>query len=149
MRSFIMTDVLAVALNVQLLAKGRLQHWVGRLQMVRGIWFNIEENLTVYREVLKEKISPALFFVFNVLFISLAQSILLFLVATPTYVILLTTRLGEGMSTSDTVFARVLMGLVLLEFFADQQQWGMKIFFPAFQPLICSLQTTKTQRNPT
>jgi steroid 5-alpha reductase family enzyme len=68
--------------------------------------------------------SPALFFIFNIVFISLAQSVLLFLITTPTYVILLTGRLGEKMSTSDTIFARVLMGLVLVEFFADQQQWS-------------------------
>ena len=65
-----------------------------------------------------------MFFIFNALFISLAQSILLVLISTPAYVMLLTARFGETMSTSDTVFARVLMGLVLLEFFADQQQWG-------------------------
>ncbi|KUJ20976.1 DUF1295-domain-containing protein [Mollisia scopiformis] len=75
-------------------------------------------------EVLKQKINPTLFFIFNVLFISLAQSLLLFLITTPSYVLLLTTRLGEKMSTADTVFARVLMGLVLVEFFADQQQWS-------------------------
>lgn len=81
--------------------------------------------LTHIREVLKAKIPGPLFFVFNILFISLAQSILLFLVTTPTYVILLTVRAGEKMATSDSIFARVLLGLVLLEWFADQQQWGM------------------------
>jgi len=59
-----------------------------------------------------------------VAFISLAQSVLLFLISTPTYVMLLAARLGEKMETSDIIFARVLMALVLLEFFADQQQWG-------------------------
>jgi steroid 5-alpha reductase family enzyme len=76
--------------------------------------------------VLRGKISPALFFVFNVTFISLAQSVLLFLITTPTYTMLLASRvpLVEKMTTADTIFARVLMGLVLLEFFADQQQWS-------------------------
>jgi steroid 5-alpha reductase family enzyme len=37
---------------------------------------------------------------------------------------LLAARLGETMSTADVVFARALMGLVLLEVFADQQQWS-------------------------
>lgn len=84
--------------------------------------------LMVYREVLRDKINPALFFVFNVLFISLAQSILLFLISTPTYVMLLTARFGEAMKTSDIIYARFLMGLVLVEFFADQQQWSMHSF---------------------
>lgn len=82
--------------------------------------------LIVIREILQKNLKPypGLFFVFNVLFISLAQSVLLFSVATPTYVILLASRFSEKMSTADTVFVRGLMGLVLLEFFADQQQWG-------------------------
>lgn len=79
------------------------------------------------REVLRKYLSPALFFVFNVAFISLAQSVLLFLITTPTYVMILAARLGEKMSTADVIFARVLMGLVLVELFADQQQWS-KLF---------------------
>lgn len=78
-----------------------------------------------YREILRAKISPALFFVFNVVFISTIQSLLLFAITTPTYVILLAARSGETLSTADTIFVRVLMGLVLFEFFADQQQWSM------------------------
>ncbi|CAG8961035.1 hypothetical protein HYFRA_00002575 [Hymenoscyphus fraxineus] len=75
-------------------------------------------------EILRKYISPPLFFVFNVTFISLAQSILLFLITTPTYVLLLASRFGNEMVSSDLVFSRVLMGLVLVEFFADQQQWN-------------------------
>jgi F0F1-type ATP synthase beta subunit len=37
---------------------------------------------------------------------------------------LLVSRFNESMTTADTIFARVLMGLVMVEFFADQQQWG-------------------------
>ena len=69
--------------------------------------------------------SPGLFFVFNVLFISLAQSILLFAIATPSYILLLAARIDGMMNIYDIVASRVLMGLVLFEFFADQQQWGM------------------------
>ena len=36
----------------------------------------------------------------------------------------LAARFGEKMATADMIFARVLMGLVLVEFFADQQQWS-------------------------
>jgi len=77
-------------------------------------------------EVLRKHLSPAIFFVFNATFISLAQSFLLFLITTPTYVMILAARLGEKMSTADVIFARVLMGLVLVECFADQQQWNFQ-----------------------
>ncbi|TKA65117.1 hypothetical protein B0A49_08987 [Cryomyces minteri] len=76
-------------------------------------------------EVLREKIPPSLFFVFNVLFISLAQSVLLFSITTPTYVLLLASRLtGNPMTTVDLVFSGGMIALVLLEFFADNQQWN-------------------------
>lgn len=93
------------------------------------------------REALRKYLSPALFFVFNVTFISLAQSFLLFLITTPTYVMLLAAPLGETMSTADVIFARVLMGLVLVEVFADQQQWSKSPPKSTFQSLtICVLQ---------
>ena len=76
------------------------------------------------REILREHIPPAAFFVFNVLFISIAQSLLLFFITTPTYVLVLAARFGAQMDSADLVFSRLLMGLVLLEFFADQQQWS-------------------------
>ncbi|KAJ9668269.1 hypothetical protein H2201_001699 [Coniosporium apollinis] len=78
-------------------------------------------------KVLRSKISPRLFFVFNVLFTSFAQSILLWAITTPTYVLLLTSRLsGPEATTSDIVFSRALMLLVLATFFADQQQWNFQ-----------------------
>lgn len=80
-------------------------------------------------EILREKISPSLFFVFNVVFISLAQSILLFMVSMPAYVLLLTERYGSEYTLVDTVFPRIMLGLVIVEWFADQQQWGMLLIF--------------------
>jgi len=66
-------------------------------------------------------------FVFNVLFISLAQNLLLFAITTPTYILLLTSRLsGSTMSALDNVFSRLMFFLVLIEFFADQQQWNFQ-----------------------
>ncbi|APA10546.1 hypothetical protein sscle_06g053160 [Sclerotinia sclerotiorum 1980 UF-70] len=75
-------------------------------------------------EVLRNNIPPPLFFVFNVTFISLAQSILLFLVATPSYVMLLAARHGAQWTTADLIFSRGLVTLVVLEYFADGQQWN-------------------------
>lgn len=45
----------------------------------------------------------------------------------------LAARLVETMSTADVVFARVLMGLVLVEVFADQQQWSKSSLRATFQ----------------
>jgi steroid 5-alpha reductase family enzyme len=75
--------------------------------------------------------NPALFFVFNVVFICLAQSILLFLVSMPAYVMLLTSQITRRVDESDTVFARLVLALVTLEFFADQQQWSKEPCCPS------------------
>jgi len=81
--------------------------------------------LTSLREVLRKYISAPLFFAFNVVFISLVQSLLLFAITTPAYLLLLASRQEDNLTTADIVFPRILLGLVILEWFADQQQWGM------------------------
>lgn len=67
---------------------------------------------------------PGLFFLFNVTFISFLQNVLLFLITTPAYIQLLVSRINDTMDMADIAIARVLMVLILLETFADQQQWG-------------------------
>lgn len=42
--------------------------------------------------------------------------------------------LGSAISRADNVFPRILLGLVLVEFFADQQQWGMSPEFVNIMP---------------
>lgn len=75
--------------------------------------------------VLRQHISPSLFFVFNVLFISLAQSVLLFCVATPTYPLLLAANeTQDSYELADKIFPTTLGCLVFLAFYADQQQWN-------------------------
>lgn len=51
------------------------------------------------------------------------------MVTTPTYILLLTAKVRPAMEMGDIILARVLMGLVLVEFFADQQQWSMRPMF--------------------
>ncbi|KKY28185.1 hypothetical protein UCDDS831_g00367 [Diplodia seriata] len=76
-------------------------------------------------EIIKSKVPAAAFFLFNVTFISTIQSVLLFAVTTPTYILLLSSHLtGEGMTTADTIFTRALIALVVVEWFSDQQQWN-------------------------
>jgi steroid 5-alpha reductase family enzyme len=79
---------------------------------------------------LRTKISPTQFFIFNVIFISLAQSLLLLAITAPTYLILLASRLASSSGTplspwsfGDLIFSRFMVACVLVCFFADQQQW--------------------------
>ncbi|KAI1000556.1 hypothetical protein K3495_g7638 [Podosphaera aphanis] len=77
-------------------------------------------------QVLREKLHPILFFILNILFIALGQSILLFLITTPTYVILLASQITNESPKVDIFFVTILIGLVAIEFIADQQQWNFQ-----------------------
>ncbi|KAF7620369.1 DUF1295 domain protein [Aspergillus flavus] len=65
------------------------------------------------------------FFIFNIVFISLIQSLVLLLLAAPTYNFLLLSRLpgGKTFEVPDLVFSRVAFFFLIIEYFADQQQW--------------------------
>ena len=86
----------------------------------------VHANTVLCRALLRARVNAPLFFIFNVLFISLAQSLLLFLITTPVYPMLLSTLIptAEVMSTADNVFVRGMMILVIIEYFADQTQWS-------------------------
>ncbi|KAB8232917.1 hypothetical protein ETB97_005607 [Aspergillus alliaceus] len=66
------------------------------------------------------------FFLFNIVFISLTQSLLLLLLSAPTYNFLLLSRLpgGNSFEIPDLVFSRVAFFFIIIEYFADQQQWN-------------------------
>lgn len=68
------------------------------------------------------------FFLLNVTFISLVQPLLLLLVTAPTYNFILLSRLPgfEPFGVPDLVFSRLAFFFVILEFFADQQQWNFQ-----------------------
>ncbi|CAA9958865.1 DUF1295-domain-containing protein [Pyrenophora teres f. teres] len=75
--------------------------------------------------IVKDYIGGPAMFVFNVTFISLYQSVLLWLITAPTYVLLLASRIsGNDVTSYDTLFGRGMLVLVVLEFFADQAQWN-------------------------
>jgi hypothetical protein len=78
----------------------------------------------VVRKTVKSSMSPALWFIFNIVFIAGAQSVLLFLITTPAYILLLATKMGMPLATIDTVFPRAFIALILMAFMADQQQWS-------------------------
>ncbi|KAL6158107.1 hypothetical protein ACJQWK_07865 [Exserohilum turcicum] len=67
---------------------------------------------------------PAMFF-FNIAFISLGQNFLLWVITTPAYILLLANRVaGNEVSTFDVLFGRIMVALVVFEWFADQAQWN-------------------------
>ncbi|OAG06490.1 DUF1295-domain-containing protein [Paraphaeosphaeria sporulosa] len=75
--------------------------------------------------IVKDYAGPAAMFVLNIVFISLAQNILLFAITTPTYILLLCSRLtGDEFTFYDSIFSKLIFAIVLIEFFADQQQWN-------------------------
>lgn len=53
--------------------------------------------------------------------------VLLWSVTLPTYVLLLSSQLQPEMTWTDTIIARLLMALVILTYFADQQQWNYHV----------------------
>jgi steroid 5-alpha reductase family enzyme len=54
----------------------------------------------------------------------LTIQILLWLISTPTYILLLSSRItGDELTRFDTFFGRFMMFIVVIEFIADQQQW--------------------------
>ncbi|RKF83659.1 Uncharacterized protein GcM3_010004 [Golovinomyces cichoracearum] len=86
------------------------------------------------REIIRKAMNPIQFLIFNIIFVSLAQSVLLFLITTPSYIILLVAQVSPKNSTADCVFASVLIALIAIEFISDQQQWStLKLLNPNFQ----------------
>ncbi|KAL5354717.1 hypothetical protein ACLOAV_000806 [Pseudogymnoascus australis] len=79
--------------------------------------------------IVKRKVdswSPAIWPLFNIVFIAGSQLILLFLIAAPAYIQLLVSNMGMGISKVDTFFPRALVGFVLIEALADHQQWNFQ-----------------------
>ncbi|KAK5127712.1 hypothetical protein LTR08_004321 [Meristemomyces frigidus] len=74
-------------------------------------------------QIIKKYIGQTGLVILDIFFISSVQSILLFAVTTPTYLLLLTSQHSPTLTLLDTLFARALLLLVLFEYFADGQQW--------------------------
>ncbi|KIW99669.1 uncharacterized protein Z518_11082 [Rhinocladiella mackenziei CBS 650.93] len=87
----------------------------------------------------KKFTGPAVFFLFNVIFISLVQSILLFGMTTPTYILLLTQRLSThapgipSWTGGDVAAATMMLIFVAISFVADQQQWNYHVAKSQYQ----------------
>ncbi|KIW82652.1 hypothetical protein Z517_05679 [Fonsecaea pedrosoi CBS 271.37] len=77
----------------------------------------------------KDYAGPVLMFLFNILFISLAQSLLLVCITTPAYILLLTERLAtydgpiQSWNIVDSVACALMLAFIAISYVADQQQW--------------------------
>ncbi|KAJ5933410.1 hypothetical protein N7454_005739 [Penicillium verhagenii] len=71
--------------------------------------------------------STFLFTIFNFGFICVAQSLLLLLITTPTYVfVVAANNQAETFTLADLAFSRGAIFLVAIAYFADQQQWNFQ-----------------------
>ncbi|KAL7266574.1 hypothetical protein RUND412_010876 [Rhizina undulata] len=89
-----------------------------------------------YRWTLVRKdYSRPCFFLFNIVFISLFQNLLLLALASPAYLFLLASTLpaASQFTTTDLIISRLLMILLLLELLADQQQWSYQTAKAAYK----------------
>ncbi|KAK0711095.1 hypothetical protein B0H67DRAFT_493016 [Lasiosphaeris hirsuta] len=76
--------------------------------------------------IIRKQVPKAVFHVFNWTFISFIQSVLLYLLAAPAYVLLLAAKFEPDVSDIDMFYVAVELGLVLTEYLADQQQWNFQ-----------------------
>jgi steroid 5-alpha reductase family enzyme len=65
------------------------------------------------------------FHVFNWTFISFIQSVMLFMIAAPVYPILLASTIDSDLTSADVAAVAMELGLIVTEYIADEQQWGM------------------------
>lgn len=72
--------------------------------------------------------NPFLFAIFNLLFIAATQSVLLLLITAPTYVFVVAayTQGPEVFGLPDLAFSRAAFFFIIIEYFADQQQWNFQ-----------------------
>lgn len=80
-------------------------------------------------EVLRSKVNNRfLFTIFNLFFIALAQSVLLLLITSPTYIFIVVahTQGPENFGLPDLAFSRAIFFFIIIEYFADQQQWNFQ-----------------------
>ncbi|KAI1427019.1 hypothetical protein F5Y12DRAFT_739538 [Xylaria sp. FL1777] len=74
-------------------------------------------------EIIRAQCHPVIFSIFNATFISFIQNVLLYLLAAPTYIILLASNIEPTIGAGDIIFTITELALVLSEWFSDNQQW--------------------------
>ena len=106
--------------NLQLQARLTFNYW-----RKGGYGFGSEDyRWSIVRSKVNNKFA---FFLFNVFFISLTQSLLLFLITSPTYTFVVLTQLLKRQQVefglADVTFSRMIVFFIFIEAIADQQQW--------------------------
>lgn len=114
--------------------EGFLLGFIGSVRLTYNFWRKggYHPDAEDYRWAVVKKKLPTIrvvFFVFNAVFISTWQTIVLFLVTAPSYVLLLSSTNGMQAESAvfraaDIVFAVSILALVLVQGVADQQQWN-------------------------
>lgn len=104
----------------------------GEKMMPLGL-LSLPFSLTTNRAIIRQHVPKVVFHVLNWTFISFIQSILLFMIAAPVYSTLLATQFEPNVTTADLGFVAVELGLILTEWFADQQQWGKFLSLTGFR----------------
>lgn len=114
--------------------EGFLFVYTGSVRLTYNFWRKggYQSNAEDYRwAVVKKKLptNRVIFFIFNAVFISTWQTVVLFLVTAPSYVLLLSSTNGAqpesaAFRAADIVFAASILALVLAQGVADQQQWN-------------------------
>ncbi|KAJ5130397.1 uncharacterized protein N7515_006436 [Penicillium bovifimosum] len=80
-------------------------------------------------EIVRSKVNNGfVFMIFNLGFIAVAQSLLLLLITAPTYIFLVTAynQGAETFGLPDLAFSRAIIFFIIIEFFADGQQWNFQ-----------------------
>jgi steroid 5-alpha reductase family enzyme len=85
----------------------------------------VDHALTLSREIVRRNVPRVVFHVLNWTFISFIQSVLLFMIAAPVYPILLASTIDSDLTSADIAAVAMELGLILTEYIADEQQWGM------------------------
>lgn len=75
------------------------------------------------RTIIKKTMPSWLFHLLNLTFIAFIQNVLLFLLAAPAYSILLASDIEQSVTAADWAFASAELGLVLIQWLCDEQQW--------------------------
>jgi steroid 5-alpha reductase family enzyme len=85
----------------------------------------VDHALTLSREIVRRNVPRVVFHVLNWTVISFIQSVLLFMIAAPVYPILLASTIDSDLTSADIAAVAMELGLILTEYIADEQQWGM------------------------
>ncbi|OQE28555.1 hypothetical protein PENSTE_c003G01942 [Penicillium steckii] len=102
-------------------------------------------------QIVRSKVNSVfLFTIFNFAFIAIAQSLLLLLITCPSYVfvIIANSQGTENFGLPDLAFSRAALFFIIIEYFADQQQWNFQTAKQQYQKTARIEADNKDQYSP-